>query len=140
MQVVCKKCWDARMARPAHVRSAVATILEGSDRHGWSVDELAEDLGAAGIDASFSAVWRALRHLERAGVATRVDLGDGKVRYEPAVAHHDHVQCEHCGAIWAVDGSRWLSACSRGCSSLPQQTASCRRFPVLVTFSAHRLR
>jgi Fe2+ or Zn2+ uptake regulation protein len=92
------------MARPAHVRSAVATILEGSDRHGWSVDELAEDLGAAGIDASFSAVWRALRHLERAGVATRVDLGDGKVRYEPAGAHHDHVQCERCGTVSAVEG------------------------------------
>src|SRR5919202_5226927 len=92
------------MARPAHVRSAVETILEGSDRHGWSVNELTEDLGAAGIDASFSAVWRALRHLERAGVATQVDLGDGKVRYEPAGAHHDHVQCEHCGIVSAVEG------------------------------------
>ena len=92
------------MARPAHVRSAVQRTLEGSHRHGWSVDELAEDLGAAGIDASFSAVWRALRHLERAGVATRVDLGDGKVRYEPAGAHHDHVQCEHCGIVSAVEG------------------------------------
>ena len=92
------------MARPAHVRSAVERTLEGSDRHGWSVDELAEDLGAAGIDASFSAVWRALRHLERAGVATQIDLGDGKVRYEPAGAHHDHVQCERCGIVSAVEG------------------------------------
>ncbi len=92
------------MARPAHVRSAVERILEGSDRHGWSVDELAEDLGAAGIDASFSAVWRALLHLERTGVATRVDLGDGKTRYESAGEHHDHVQCEHCGTVSAVEG------------------------------------
>jgi len=92
------------MARPAHVRSAVEGILEGSDRHGWSVDGLADALSAAGVEASFSAVWRALRHLERAGVAMRVDLGDGKVRYESAGAHHDHVQCERCGGVSAVEG------------------------------------
>jgi len=92
------------MTRPARVRFAVESILEGSDRHGWSVDDLADALSAAGVDASFSAVWRALQHLERAGVATRVDLGDGKMRYEPAGVHHDHVQCEHCGAVSAVEG------------------------------------
>ena len=92
------------MARPAHVRTAVKRILEGSNRHGWSVDGLAEALNAAGIEASFSAVWRALQHLERAGVATQMDLGDGKTRYEPTGGHHDHVQCEHCGAVSAVEG------------------------------------
>jgi Fe2+ or Zn2+ uptake regulation protein len=92
------------MARPAHVRTAVKRILEGSDRHGWSVDALADALNAAGVDASFSAVWRALQHLEEDGVATRVDLGDGKSRYELAGAHHDHVQCKHCGAVSAVEG------------------------------------
>lgn len=92
------------MTRPARVRSAVESILEGSDRHGWSVDDLAAALSAAGVDASFSAVWRSLQHLERAGVATRVDLGDGKMRYEPAGTHHDHVQCEYCGAVSAVEG------------------------------------
>src|SRR5919199_1577749 len=92
------------MARPAHVRTAVERILESSDCPGWSVESLTDALNAAGVDASFSAVWRALRHLERAGVATRVDLGDGKVRYEPAGAHHDHVQCERCGTVSAVEG------------------------------------
>lgn len=92
------------MARPAHVRSAVERILEGSDCHGWSVDGIADALSAAGVDASFSAVWRALQHLERTGVAMRVDLGDGKVRYESVDAHHDHVQCENCGAVSAVEG------------------------------------
>jgi Fur family ferric uptake transcriptional regulator len=92
------------MARPAHVRTAVERILVGSDCHGWSVDSLADALKAAGVDASFSAVWRALQHLERAGVATRVDLGDGKTRYESTGAHHDHVQCEQCGTISAVEG------------------------------------
>src|SRR4051794_39975684 len=92
------------MARPAHVRSAVEEILEGSDRHGWSVDGLLDAVNAAGVDASFSAVWRALQHLERGSVATRGDLGDGKIRYESSGAHHDHVQCSHCGVVSAVEG------------------------------------
>src|SRR5919202_5844381 len=92
------------MARPAHVRTAVERILENSDCPGWSVDSLADALNAAGVDASFSAVWRALQHLEQTGIATRVDLGDGKTRYELAGAHHEHVQCEHCGAVSAVEG------------------------------------
>jgi Fe2+ or Zn2+ uptake regulation protein len=92
------------MVRPAHVRTAVERILEGSDRHDWSVDALVQTLNAAGVDASFSAVWRALQHLEGDSVARRVDLGDGKTRYELAGAHHEHVQCEHCGAVSAVEG------------------------------------
>src|SRR5919202_6379289 len=91
------------MARPAHVRTAVERVLEGSERHLWSVDALTETLNAAGVDAGFSAIWRALQHLEEDGVATQVDLGDGKTRYELAGAHHDHVQCEHCGAVAAVE-------------------------------------
>ena len=92
------------MARPAHVRTAVERILESSDCPGWSVESLADALNAAGVEASFSAVWRALQHLERAGVAMRVDLGDGKTRYEPTGTHHEHVQCERCGAVSAVGG------------------------------------
>jgi Fe2+ or Zn2+ uptake regulation protein len=92
------------MARPAHVRTAVESILVGSDCHDWSVDSLVDALNAAGVDASFSAVWRALQHLERAGIAARVDLGDGTIRYESSGAHHDHVQCAHCGAVSAVEG------------------------------------
>jgi Fur family ferric uptake transcriptional regulator len=61
-------------------------------------------LNAAAIGASFSAVWRALQHLERAGVVTQVDLGDGKTRYEATGGHHDYVQCEHCGAVSTVEG------------------------------------
>src|ERR671939_323470 len=92
------------MARPAHVRTAVERILESSDCPGWSVENLADALNAAGVEASFSAVWRSLQRLERTGVATRVDLGDGKTRYEATSGHHDHVQCERCGIVSAVEG------------------------------------
>lgn len=92
------------MARPSHVRDAVERILKSSDRHDWSVHGLTEALNAAGVAADFSTVWRALRYLEQAGEVTHVDLGDGKARYEPAGGHHDHVQCESCGAVSTVGG------------------------------------
>jgi Fur family ferric uptake transcriptional regulator len=34
----------------------------------------------------------------------RIDLGDGKARYEAAGDHHEHVRCEVCGAVAAVPG------------------------------------
>ena len=101
MQTICKMCQDAHMARPAHVRTAVERILESSDCPGWSVESLADTLNAAGVEASFSAVWRALQHLERAGVATRVDLGAGKTRYDSLVI-------------------RWSATMTATCSSRPR--------------------
>ncbi|MDP9223147.1 MAG: transcriptional repressor, partial [Actinomycetota bacterium] len=42
------------------------------------------------------------QRLEREGAARKVELGDGKARYEAPGDHHDHVICEDCGAIAAV--------------------------------------
>lgn len=90
------------MPRPSPVRDAIRKrVLDGS-RHGWAVDELHLDLESAGIPADYSTVFRALVWLEEQGVAQRVDLGDGKVRYEPAGRHHEHVQCERCGQVREV--------------------------------------
>jgi Fe2+ or Zn2+ uptake regulation protein len=91
------------MPRPSHVRSAVHQLIATSQRHDWSVDTTAAALDVAGVPASFSAVWRALEHLESSGAVRRVELGDAKTRYEAAGAHHDHVQCERCGAVQGLD-------------------------------------
>jgi Fur family ferric uptake transcriptional regulator len=81
----------------------VATLLEsGNGRHLWSLDELLEEVRQSVSTADFSTVFRATTALERKGRLLRVDLGDGKVRYEPAGAHHDHIQCQSCGNVAAV--------------------------------------
>jgi Fur family transcriptional regulator, ferric uptake regulator len=56
------------------------------------------------VSADFSSVFRALGHLEDEGQVERIDLGDGKARYEPAGEHHEHVRCERCGTVAAVPG------------------------------------
>ena len=78
-------------------------LAEGS-RHDWSIDELRDALSERGVAADFSSVFRALRRLEEDGEVVRVELGDGKARFEPAREHHEHVRCERCGAIAPVPG------------------------------------
>jgi len=56
------------------------------------------------MTADFSSVFRALRRLEDEGTVLRIDLGDGKARFEPTGEHHEHVRCERCGAVAAVPG------------------------------------
>lgn len=92
------------MARPSPVRDAVAELIAGSDRHDWSIEDLQAELGRRRLRADFSTVFRALAHLEASGDVQRVELGDGKARYEAAGAHHEHVRCDACGAVGAVPG------------------------------------
>jgi Fur family ferric uptake transcriptional regulator len=47
-------------------------------------------------------VFRALTRLEEEGAVERVELDDGKARYEVAGEHHEHIRCEGCGSIAPV--------------------------------------
>ena len=92
------------MARPSPVRDATAELITGSGRHDWSIEDLVGDLAARGIAANFSTVFRALERLEADGLVRRVELGDGKARYEAEGAHHEHVRCDRCGTVGEVPG------------------------------------
>lgn len=92
------------MPRPSPVRDAVAALIEAGGRHDWSIEDLTAALGERGVPANFSTVFRAVERLEADGAARRVDLGDGKARYEAAGEHHEHVRCERCGTVGEVPG------------------------------------
>jgi Fur family ferric uptake transcriptional regulator len=87
------------MARPSHVRDAVVQELSGTDHHAWSVDEVLDTIESHGVHADFSSVFRSLLWAEGKGLVQRVELGDGKTRFEAAGGHHEHAQCERCGAV-----------------------------------------
>jgi Fe2+ or Zn2+ uptake regulation protein len=93
-----------RIARPSHIRPALADVLARGERHDWTIDELRNALAERGTRADFSSVFRALQQLETQGRALRIDLGDGKARFEAVGEHHEHVRCERCGAVEAVPG------------------------------------
>src|SRR6476659_4184369 len=92
------------MARPSHVRDAIAQLLDGSTRHDWTIEAVIEQLHADGVSADYSSAFRALGKLADDGIVRRVDLGDGKTLYEQAGDHHEHVRCESCGAVAEVEG------------------------------------
>jgi Fe2+ or Zn2+ uptake regulation protein len=92
------------MPRPSHVRDAIRDRLGNRAHHAWAIDELQDDLRQAGVPADYSSVFRAVVWLEQQGDALRVDLGDGKARYEAVGDHHEHVQCERCGSVAVVPG------------------------------------
>ena len=92
------------MARPSHVRDAIAALVEGSDRHDWTVEDVSAALAARGVSANPSSVFRGLVRLSEEGSLERVELGDGKLRFEASGAHHEHVRCERCGTVQAVAG------------------------------------
>ncbi len=92
------------MPRPSHVRDAVSRLVASADRHDWSNEDMLAALEERGVPADPSSVFRALTHLEAAGTLRRVELGDGRARYEAAGDHHEHVRCERCGTVGEVPG------------------------------------
>jgi Fur family ferric uptake transcriptional regulator len=92
------------MGRPSHVRDAVLALIEGSSRHDWSIEDVVEALAADGVAADFSSVYRGLSRLADEGHVSRVELDDGKARFEARRDHHEHVRCERCGSVGAVPG------------------------------------
>jgi len=90
---------SGRMARPSHVRDSVRQLFETGNRHDWSIEDLHVELRKHAVAADFSSVFRAVTWLQELGVIAQVTLGDGRLRYEMAGHHHDHVRCDGCGAV-----------------------------------------
>ncbi len=81
-------------------RSAVVALL-GRQRCLLSVQEIADELRAAGSPGSTATIYRALETLHELGLVRRFDSGDG-ARYEPVDPsgdHHHHVVLEDSGDV-----------------------------------------
>jgi Fe2+ or Zn2+ uptake regulation protein len=90
--------------RPSPVTDAVRALILTNDRHAWSLDELLAAVREDIDSADYSTVFRAIGNLERSGMVDRVDVGDGKTRYESRREHHEHIRCTSCGQVAEVPG------------------------------------
>jgi Fe2+ or Zn2+ uptake regulation protein len=86
------------------VRDAVAELVEESHEHAWTLDGAHAALRSRGIPADPSSVFRALVHLSESGDLDRVDLGDGRARFERSGSHHEHIVCSDCGRVAEISG------------------------------------
>jgi Fe2+ or Zn2+ uptake regulation protein len=85
--------------RPSPIADEVRWLFETQERHAWSIDELLEEVRSSLGAADYSSVFRAVSQLERQGMLDRIDLGDGRARFEVREDHHEHIRCESCGRV-----------------------------------------
>lgn len=95
----------AQLARAGFKRSrgrdAVVNAFLATPGH-VSAEELTAIVRRHAPGTSYSTVYRALKLLAECGFAATHQFGDGQARYELALhrAHHDHLVCTSCGAIF----------------------------------------
>ena len=64
-------------------------------------DEIYDQLKSDGENVSRATVYRTIAILEKYAFLRKLELGDGRARYESKVnsPHHDHLICTSCGKI-----------------------------------------
>src|SRR6266702_5011824 len=90
------------MPRKAQISAAMVRLKGGGERHAWTLEELREGLARRGRVTDFSSVFRAAEKLAAGGVARKVQVEDGRTRFELVGAHHDHLYCMRCHALVPV--------------------------------------
>ena len=91
--------------RSGGARRKVVEYLDGQDCC-LSAQETHERLTVTGARVGIASVYRVLDLLAERDLLTRVDLGDGVARYEPARPgghHHHHLVCGDCGKVEAFE-------------------------------------
>lgn len=80
-------------------RERIASVFSTVDGH-VSVDELLVKVREVDDAVGYATVYRTLKLLVEAGLASVRHFGEGFARYEPlGEDHHDHLLCESCGRI-----------------------------------------
>ena len=81
-------------------RKAVWDELEKSNDH-YDADRIYENIKAKKISVSRATVYRTLDVLSKNKFIRKLDVGDGRIRYEAKVSkdHHDHMICLETGKI-----------------------------------------
>ena len=84
-----QRCISSNIRMTAQ-RQTIIQIIEESDDHP-DVDQIYIRANAIDKTISIATVYRTVRLFEQAGVIERLELGDGRSRYEEAGQHHEHL-------------------------------------------------
>jgi len=97
---ILKKALKKEGLRYTHQRQAIWDELSASDEH-RDAEEIYLALYNSGLKVSRATVYRTIDVLVKNNLVRKLDLGDGRARYENKMdtAHHDHLICVQCGKI-----------------------------------------
>ena len=97
---ILKKALTKEGLRYTHQRQAIWDELSASDEH-RDAEEIYLALYNSGLKVSRATVYRTIDVLVKNNLVRKLDLGDGRARYENKMdtAHHDHLICVQCGKI-----------------------------------------
>jgi len=99
--------WCRRLAgsgfRMTVPRMAVMDAIQGLSGHP-SAEDIYMKVHAEYPAVGLTTVYRTLDILERMGIVSKFDFGDGRARYERSEksaggSHHYHMICTHCGRV-----------------------------------------
>ena len=95
-----KKALKKEGLRYTQQRQLIWDELCSSEDH-RDAEEIYLSLRKDGINASRATVYRTIDVLVKNKLVRKLDLGDGKARYENKMdsSHHDHLICVQCGKI-----------------------------------------
>jgi Fur family transcriptional regulator, ferric uptake regulator len=95
--------------RWGNARLAVVGVL-AEQRCCLTAREITDELRVRGSATGIASVYRALDRLHELGLVSKLDVGDGTARYEPAhpggAHHHHHLVCDRCGEVTAFEDER----------------------------------
>ena len=81
-------------------RVKILQILESSDPHHMSAEDVYKALLDAGEDVGLATVYRVLTQFEAANLVQRHNFESGHAVFELARGeHHDHIVCVRCGKV-----------------------------------------
>ncbi len=92
-------CIIVFMGRRAVIPDAIIKLMHDESSHAWTLEDIKNGLNTEGVSADFSSVFRAMERLESDRFVSKIDVDDGKSRFELLADHHDHVLCESCGSL-----------------------------------------
>ena len=81
-------------------RLAVWDEIKGSNEH-HDADKIYENIKSKNLNVSRATVYRTLDILAKNKFVRKLDVGDGRIRYEAKISkdHHDHMICLETGKI-----------------------------------------
>ncbi len=81
-------------------RLKILEMLESSDKHHLSAEDVYRELLEAGDDVGLATIYRVLTQFESAGLVCRHHFESGHAVFELERGHHhDHVVCVQCGKV-----------------------------------------